>query len=360
MKKLFYSTYCGIMILLFISLDLQAQPVPYQERIHLLNTNIDLYLSDKKTGLYFETSGGVRKENKYSWLWPLCALIQATNEQEIINPGKTYMAPVVKAIDQYYNAKLPPAYQDYVTSERLSERFYDDNQWIAIAYLDAYKRTKVPKYLDASKMIYQFMIKGLDTAAGGGMYWKEGDLSTKNTCSNGPGILVALELYLATKDQQYLKTALDIYQWTCHKLESPEGLFYDAVKIPSGKIDKAFYTYNAGTMLQANVLLYGITAERNYLVKAQQLAVAAKAHFYKNDRLPGHYWFNAVMLRGYQALYAIDQNRDWIDFFIKDADRVWRDERDKNGMLGKHKSLIDQAAMIEIYARLIQMKGAKP
>lgn len=43
-----------------------------------------------------------------------------------------------------------------------------------------------------------------------------------------------------------------------------------------------------------------------------------------------------------------------------DADRVWRDERDIKGMLGKHKSLIDQAAMIEIYARLIQMKGAKP
>lgn len=357
MMKQFYSTCCGILMVMSIGLNLQAQPIPYGERIKTLDRNIDLYLKDKKTGLYFETTDRVRKENKYSWLWPLCALIQAANEQEMVTPGKNHMAPVVNAIDQYYNAKLPPAYQDYVTSERLSERFYDDNQWIAIAYLDAYKRTGNPKYLRDSKMIYQFMMKGLDTAAGGGLYWKEGDLGTKNTCSNGPGILVALELFKVTKDQQYLNAALDIYKWTYRKLESPEGLFYDAIKIPSGKIDKAFYTYNAGTMLQANVLLYSITAERDYLVKAQRLATAAKAHFYKNGRLPGHYWFNAVMLRGYLSLYVIDQNRNWIDFFIKDAERVWHDERDEKNMLGKKKSLIDQAAMIEIYSRLAQLKG---
>ncbi|WP_084240817.1 hypothetical protein [Pedobacter africanus] len=62
------------------------------------------------------------------------------------------------------------------------------------------------------------------------------------------------------------------------------------------------------------------------------------------------------MLRGYLALYAVDHDNNWIDFFIKDAERVWRDERDEKGLLGKKKSLIDQAAMIEIYARLSQVK----
>lgn len=357
MMKVFYGSCFGVLIVMFSALNLQAQSIPYKERIKTLNKNIDLYLKDNKTGLYFETTDSVQKENKHSWLWPLCALIQAANEQETLEPGKTYMAPVVKAIDQYYNSNQPPAYQDYVTSERLSGKFYDDNQWIAIAYLDAYKRTKKTKYLEASKMIYQFMMKGLDTVAGGGLYWKEGELNTKNTCSNGPGILVALELFKATKDQKYLAKALDIYKWTYSKLESPEGLFYDAIKIPSGKIDKALYTYNAGSMLQSNVLFYSITGEQEYLLKAQRLAAAGRAHFYKNERLPGHYWFNAVMLRGYLALYAIDKNSSWIDFFIKDAERIWRDERDGKDMLGKQKSLINQAAMIETYARLAQLKG---
>lgn len=346
-----YSLYA---ILMITSLNLQAQSSSYKERIKILETNVDLHLKNKETGLYFESTDTVKKENKYAWLWPMCALIQAGNEQERLEPGKKYMEPVVRAIDQYYNPELPPAYQDYVTAERLSGKFYDDNQWIAIAYLDAYKRTKSPKYLEDSKLIYRFMMKGLDTVSGGGLYWKRGDFGTKNTCSNGPGILVALELYKITKDKQYLSAALDIYNWTYSTLESPEGLFYDAIKVPSGNIDKRFYTYNAGTMLQANVLLYNITGKKEYLKKAQRLATAAKAHFYKNGRLPTHYWFNAVMLRGYEALYAVDRNTAWIDFFIKDAEEIWTNERDEYGMIGKkrHKELIDQAGMIEIYARL--------
>jgi len=355
MMKVFLNACCMFFVAMFVGLNLRAQSFSYIERIKTLNSNIASYLKDQKTGLYFETTDRIPKENKYAWLWPLCALIQAANEQETLEPRKKYMEPVMQAIEQYYNKKQPPAYQDYVTSERLSERFYDDNQWIAIAYLDAYQRTLNPKFLQDSKMIYRFMIKGLDTAASGGIYWKEGDLSTKNTCSNGPAILVALGLYKATKDQQYLSTALDIYNWTYRKLESPEGLFYDAIKVPSGQIDRAYYTYNAGTMLQANVLLYELTGDRSYFLKAQRLAVAAKAYFYKNNRLPGHYWFNAVMLRGFQALYAIDKDRKWIDFFIEDAERIWKNERDEKSFVGKHKSLIDQAAMIEIYARLNQL-----
>lgn len=315
---------------------------------------IEPYFTDQKTGLYFETTDTVHRENIHSWLWPLCALIQAANEMERLHPGKKYMNPVVKAIDQYYNKKKPAAYQDYVTSERLSSRFYDDNQWIAITYLDAYQRNHNPKYLKTAKMIYTFMMSGQDQQAGGGLYWKEGDRSTKNTCSNGPAILVALELYKVTKDQHYLKAAKEVYKWTNKTLQSKDGLFYDNIKIPSMKLDKAFYTYNAGTMLQSNALLYSITKEQKYLVEAQRIAKAAKEHFYKKDRLPSHYWFNAVMLRGYIALYQIDHNKDWIDFYKNDAQQIWENEKDEQGLIGKKetKSLIDQAGMIEIYARL--------
>ena len=139
-------------------------------------------------------------------------------------------------------------------------------------------------------------------------------------------------------------------------LQAPDGIFYDAIKIPSLKIDTRFYTYNAGTMLQSNALLFKITGDKKYLKEAQRIAKAARAHFYKNNRLPADYWFNAVMLRGYQELYSIDKNRQWIDFFIQDANRIWN-ERDENNFLkkGKHKSLIDQAGMLEIYARLAQI-----
>src|SRR5882757_6528243 len=132
----------------------KAQLPDYKTRIKYLYTGISNKLTDKKNGLYFETTDSAKNENPHSWLWPLCALIQATSEMEALKPGKAYMLPVVKAIDQYYSDKPPyPGYQDYPLKEKLSSRFYDDNQWVAIAYLDAYNRKHDEKYLESSKMI---------------------------------------------------------------------------------------------------------------------------------------------------------------------------------------------------------------
>ncbi len=340
----------------------KAQLPDYKTRIHYLYTGINNHLKDQKTGLYYETTDLTKNENLHSWLWPLCALIQGTNEMEVLEPNKDYMLPITKAIDQYYSDKPPfPAYQDYVSKERLSSRFYDDNQWIAIAYLDAYNRNHNKKYLDASKLIYRFMLGGIDTVSGGGIYWKEGDKTTKNTCSNGPGVLVALQLYKITKQKQYLDTALALYKWTNKYLQAPDGVYYDNIKLPSLKIAKAAYTYNTGTMLQSNVLLYEITKDQKYLSEARRIASAGKTRFFQNGRLPNEYWFNAVLFRGYAALYKIDKNKDWIGFFQQDADAIWKSERGQDNLLGtkEAKRLIDQAAMIEIYARLQQLQNVK-
>ncbi len=339
-----------------------AQTPDYKTRISLLNAGINTQLKDNKTGLYFESTDKAKNENPHSWLWPLCALIQATNEMEVLAPENSYMAPVVKAIDQYYSDQPPvPGYQDYVRKEKLSSRFYDDNEWVAIAYLDAYNRNHNKKYLDDAKMIYRFIMSGLDTAAGGGLYWKEGDMTTKNTCSNGPAILAALQLYKITKDKSYLNTALDIYKWTNEHLQSPDGIYYDNIKVGSLAISKATYTYNTGTMLQSNVLLYNLTGEKRYLTEAEKIARAGKSYFFKNGRLPGNYWFNAVFMRGYIELYKVDHNQQWIAFFKTDADAIWNTERDALNMVGSKpaKTLIDQAAMIEMYARLLEVQTNK-
>jgi uncharacterized protein YyaL (SSP411 family) len=336
------------------------QHVMKGSHIHMLYDNINSRLKDGKTGLYYETTDSAKNENPHSWLWPLCAYAQAANEMEALEPGKDYLSPVEQAIDQYLSDKAPgPAYQDYVMKERASSRFYDDNQWIAIAYLDAYRRNHKNKYLEVAEMINRWMMTGLDTAAGGGLYWKEGDKTTKNTCSNGPGILVALQLYRVTKKKEYLDEALLLYKWVNAHLQSPEGIYYDNIRLPSLKIGKATYTYNTGTMLQSNVLLYVVTGEAGYLAEAKRIARAARDHFFVNGRLPGNYWFNAVMLRGYEELYKVDKNPDWMNFFKADADAIWETERDANGMVGPkpERRLIDQAAMIEIYARLQRMSA---
>ncbi|MCF0054192.1 glycoside hydrolase family 76 protein [Dyadobacter sp. CY356] len=347
-----------ILILLFsISANAQSTSIDYKSRVDALNKNINSVFFEPKTGLYKETNG--KNDKPHSYLWPLCALIQAANEAEQIEPGKAYMKPVLAAIAQYHNANPPaPGYQAYVTNEGKDSRFYDDNQWIAIACLDAYNRTKLKSYLDIAEEIYRFQMTGYDEKAGGGLYWKEDEKNTKNTCSNGPGILVALQLYKITKKKEYLTTAVKLYDWTNKNLRAADGIFYDAIKIPVLKIDSMKYTYNTGTMLQSNVLLYTITKDKKYLDEAELIAKSAESYFYKNKKLPGNYWFNVVLLRGYEEFFKLNKNKKQFQFFVDDAERIWKEERDEKGLVGTKaaKTLIDQSAMMEMYARLNRMK----
>lgn len=352
MKKMFA---CILLLIVSQFTFAQQSREAYHDRISVINKNIYTRFYEAKSGLFYETNDSSKNEHPHSYLWPLCALIQAANESEAVDSKTVQMKPVINAVEQYYSA-LPPApgYQAYVTKEKRDSRFYDDNQWIAIAYLDAYNRTGKKQLLDKSKEIYRFMMTGFDTLSGGGLYWKEDEKTSKNTCSNGPGILIALQLYKITKQQSYLDTALLLYHWINKHLQTPEGLYYDAIRIPSLQIDSAVYTYNTGTMLQANALLYNITKNKNYLEEAERIASSAKNHFYKNGKLPGNHWFNAVLLRGFVELYHTNHDKQQLQFFIDDAERIWKDERDDNNLLGekKTKSLIDQSAMMEIYARL--------
>lgn len=146
----------------------------YKGRIDTLNKNVYSYFYDAANSLYYETNQILQKEKKHSYLWPLCALIQAANEEEALYPSKDFLSPVMKAVNQYYS-DIPPApgYQAYVTKEEKDSRFYDDNQWIAIACLDAYNRTRTKRYLDIAEDIYRFMMTGFDTLSGGGLYWRE-------------------------------------------------------------------------------------------------------------------------------------------------------------------------------------------
>jgi len=357
MKKTHYLLLCFVFPML-LAAHANAQKTEDKMRISLLYRQINHQLRDSTSGLYYETTDTAKNQNRHSYLWPLCAYIQAANEMDVLYPKKDFMLPVVKAIDQYYTDRLPNAgYQAYVTKEKHDSRFYDDNQWVALAYLDAYKRCHKKQYLEKSEMIGRFMLGGLDTVAGGGIYWNEDNKSSKNTCSNGPGILVLLKLYNITHNKAYLSTAIALYKWTNNTLQAPDGLYYDNINITNHNIGKVKITYNTGTMLQSNVLLFLITKDQKYLDEAERIAKAGRGYFFKNGRLPEGYWFNAVMLRGYEELYKVDGNKSWIDFFRQDADAIWNDERDANNLVGKHpaKSLIDQAAMIEIYARLARI-----
>jgi rhamnogalacturonyl hydrolase YesR len=338
----------------------------YKKEMQSFHAAIEKNFYDKASGYYFVELNPAKREVKegfkreYSWLWALCSMFEAVNEIEKVDNTANLVDPIFSNIKNYYDTNLPkPGYNEYVVKLKPGLRYYDDNQWIGIAAMDIYKRTKKQTYLALGKQMYQFMMTAYDTKLGGGLYWRETDFETKNTCSNGPGVLVALKMYELTKQKCYLDTALLIYNWTNEKLQTPEGLYYDNIKVKDGSLNKTIFSYNTGTMLQSNVYLYELTGDKKYLKRANDMADASLAYFYGKGQFRDGYWFNAVLLRAYQHLLKYNKDTKYVLGFKKCVDYALTNERNEQGLfIGKDgiHNLVEQGGMLEILARYAWME----
>jgi hypothetical protein len=345
---------------------ISSKDVFYKEEMQSLHTAIDKNLYDKASGNYLLFADSAKWEKKgtyqrkFTYLWSLCALYQANNEIEKIDPAVKLMDPLLTIMNKYYNPAPPePGYSDYIMKLNPGERYYDDNQWIGIAALDAFARTKKKPYFDLGKSIYDFMMHGYDTVAGGGLYWKETSKSSKNTCSNGPGVLVALQLYQATNDKHYLDTALLLFNWVNEKLQAPSGLYYDNIRTKDGSISKTIFSYNTGTMLESNVYLYECTKDEKYLKTANNIADSSLSFFYDKAAFRDGYWFNAVLLRAYQHLLKYNKDTKYILGFKKCLDNALQNNKNKQGLFYEKEgvfNLVEQGGMLEILARYAWME----
>ncbi|MEJ7695049.1 glycoside hydrolase family 76 protein [Daejeonella sp.] len=333
----------------------------YKKERQSLQASIHKNFYDKASGYYVVVVDPAKREKKngylreYTYIWSLCALYQAANEIEKLEPKAKLMAPLLKIMYDYFKPAPPkPGFSDYIMKLKPGERYYDDNEWIGITALDAYSRTKQKSDLELGKLIYDFIMSGYDQTLGGGIYWKEGSASSKNTCSNGPGVLVALQLYQATKNKAYLDTAIKIFNWTKEKLQAPSTLYYDNIRTKDGSISKPVLSYNTGTMLQANIYLYEITGDKKYLQEANVMADSSLSFFYAHDKFRDGFWFNAVLLRAYQHLLKYNSDKKYILGFKKCLDDALKNNKNEDGLfVGKEgvQSLVEHGGMLEILAR---------
>lgn len=330
----------------------------------------------KYRATYLASDDNKKEPNKYSYLWPFSGTLSAQAAIYLEDGAKESLEKVEKNIlpglNRYYDkSRKPAAYASYITEAGKSDRFYDDNIWLALDFADLYLKSGDKKWLKKSQEIWRFIQSGTDDKLGNGIYWCEQKKGSKNTCSNAPGTVLNLKLYQATHDKKYLDTAIGLYNWTKENLQDPDdGLFYDNINL-AGKVDKRKYAYNSGQMLQAAALLYRTTQDEQYLAEAQRIAKSAFNHFFMvNDSIAGapkhivrkgDIWFTAVMMRGFAELFEIDGNREYVDAFIDNLDYAWTNARDpKTGLMNtdwtgretdRRKWLLTQAAFAEMYAR---------
>ncbi len=320
----------------------------------------------------------VMRKDKVAYLWPTSGLFSGVNALLRTTGDEKYKTileeRLLPGLDCYYDTlRAPHCYQSYLAEDGFSDRFYDDNIWLGIDFLESFHLTGNSAYLSTSQAIWTFIESGRDEVLGDGIYWCEQQKNSKNTCSNAPAAVWALQLYQATGEEEYLQAGKELYHWTKANLQdSIDYLYLDNIRL-DGSIDNRKYSYNSGQMLQAAALLHKITGENIYLSDARMVAKACSERFFQEYKdgdvrfraiANGNIWFVAVMLRGFEELYGIDHEPCYLNDFKMTLERMWNTCRDENGLFEDdcflkplekvkgHKWLLTQAAMIEMYARL--------
>ncbi len=324
---------------------------------------------------YLAEGSEQKKGQEVSFLWPYSGMLSGCVSLYKTTGDAKYRdileKQILPGLELYWdNIREPFCYQSYPMFNGKSDRFYDDNDWLAIDFCDYYALTKEPKYLEKAEALHAYIYSGWSEELGGGIFWCEQQRVSKNTCSNAPATVLCMKLYELTKKPEYLEWAKKTYAWTKENLcDTTDYVYWDNIAL-NGKIATQKYTYNSGQMIQAGVLLYKETGDESYLTDAQRTAKGSFDHFTSMRNLPNGKairfytsspWFNVIMFRGLKALYEVDGNALYVNTMADNARYAWKNTRDENGLLGddwsglknkKHKWLLDNACMLELFSEM--------
>ncbi len=239
-----------------------------------------------KTGLYIHSLNQRHPEFMWGNGVMFSALVAAARHE----PGvyRPVMDRFFTAMDRYWDGKAKiPGYEPSPTAGNGHDKYYDDNEWMVITFMEAYELTHEVKYLNRAQQALAFSLSGWDEQLGGGIWWhemhKEG---SKNTCANGPAAVACLRVARYRQTTENVNWARKLVTWTSEHLQDRDGLFFDNQRVADGQINKVKLTYNAALMLRANLGLYWATGETKFLTEAKRIGAACSFFV---DRKTGAY-----------------------------------------------------------------------
>jgi len=171
-------------------------------------------------------------------LWGSNGMFEALDEIAIADPTAKTKAAVetfARGEQRYWNPNLKPVpgYSPQVGEQSSSQpTWYDDNAWIGIAFLDAYRATGNHTYVTDAERAFAFIAAGgWDAKQGGGMWW-----STEHQWLSGEALAAASELaarlYQTTNQAEYLTDAETYIGWANKNLLRPQGVYVPVASTP--------------------------------------------------------------------------------------------------------------------------------
>ncbi len=265
-----------------------AGPSQYAQRAREVTEYIQKNFFDARSGVYFKSV----KMRKPDYVWLQSVMFSNLVAAARFDPA-TYGPRLQKyfsALDGYWDQDVKiPGYEAAPTHGNGNDKYYDDNAWLVITFLEAYETNQDRHYLARASQTLKFVLSGWDEEGGGGIWWHQAHKDgTKNACANGPAAVGCLRLAkFRTADAAALvEQARKIVAWMESALQAEDGLFDDRIVVASGEVKHGKLTYNSALMLRALLGLYQATGKKEYLEQAQRIAKAADRFL---DRKTGVY-----------------------------------------------------------------------
>jgi hypothetical protein len=309
---------------------------------------------DRVTGRYRESEAGSAPAHA----WPYSQALSATLAMTAVpKRGRLYVrdaAQRVSGLDRYL--RKDGAFAASIATD--GPVYYDDNEWIALELLRWYELRHAHSALARAERIFAIVVNAWDAdpahACPGGVFWTNArGNDDRNTVTTATGALLGLDLYAVTHSPAQLRWSKQMLSWLTQCMLAPDGLLWDHLTF-DGTRDESHWSYNQGTAIGANVLLYRLTADENALSSAETLADKSLAYFDTTREPP---FFLAIFFRNLLDLAGVDGNSGYRAAAQAYADSVWDRLHDpRTGLFrfgGKRPvQLLEQAAMVQIYALL--------
>jgi hypothetical protein len=297
---------------------------------------IDRTLRVPGTQLFVETAslsgmqfGGF---NDRAYVWPASTQFRVFNTLAQIQPIN-YVPTLRTFADELHTAYWDAGYRSGAGG---GDRFYDDNAHLVVALVEAYRLTNDIVYLNRAKDTQAFVLQGEDSVAGGGVYFKQFDFSSKDAISTLQGARGAAMLYRATGQQSYLNDATRLLSWARTHIQRADGMFSERWNISANSPEGFDLVNSAGIGISTNLELYDATGTAAYLTEAQRMANRTLTRYFDaaTGKINDEGFWAFELVDALDNLYLHDRNPLWLNKV--NGAMVWLhgNKRDPNGHYG--------------------------
>jgi len=283
------------------------------------------------------------------WYTPSTGLYQTTgwwNSANAITVLVDY-ARVSKST-QYYPILANTFTAAQKTSPAFLNKFYDDEGWWALAWIDAYDLTRNKDYLMMAESIFADMTGAWDSTCDGGIWWSK-DKNYKNAIANELFLSVAAHLVNRTSGSarsQYLEWGNREWKWfQASGMINEKNLINDGLgngrrqSVGTGCTNngRTTWTYNQGVVLGGLAELSAANHDPALGQAAQKIAMAAITHLSDENGIlhdpcepkcgADAVQFKGIFVRNLVLLNKRHAQKSYETFINKNADILWKDAR---------------------------------